>query len=396
MIPFRSWFWVLLLGFVMGIVLRMPWLVVFSVTMTIILLIARWWNAHSLDQVSYKRIFRFRRGFPGEPLKASIEVENAKRLPINWLKVEDRWPYNIGPADKNDLAMTHLPEAGNFINSYSLKWFQKTRRNYEMIFKKRGLYAIGPVTLESGDPFGMLKSSREIERPEYLTVFPELLPLDPLAFHAEDPLGDQAARKRLFEDPLQPMGTRAYQPEDDFRRIHWPATARMGELQVKVFTPVSARVMMVCLNVSTSLRPWLGTYPKTFEHLLKVCATTVYNAIQQGYAVGLLSNGSVAHSDQPFKVPPGKSKDQLGTLLQTLAGATNYITAPFEDFLIRSLGSIPIGSAIVIITALNTPALNETLMRMKRYRMNTTLISLDTSAPADLPGIRVVHMPFEE
>jgi uncharacterized protein (DUF58 family) len=292
--------------------------------------------------------------------------------------------------------MIHIPEAGNFVNLFSLRWFQKTRRQYEMIFKKRGLYSIGPVTIESGDPFGMMKSTVEVDRPEYLTVFPDMLPIDPLGLRTEDPLGDRSARKRLFEDPLQPMGVRDYHPEDDFRRIHWPATARTGELQVKVYTPVSARVMMICLNISTSSRPWLGTYPRTFEQLLKVTATTAYNAIEQGYSVGLLSNGSVAHSDHPFKVAPGKSKDQLGTLLQTLAGATNFVTASFENYLLQSLGSIPIGSALVIITALNSPILNETLLRLKRYRMNTTLISLDPAIPAELPGIRVVHMPFEE
>lgn len=396
MIPFRSWVWVLILGFLMGIVMRMPWLVVFAVSMAIIFTVARYWNNHSLQGVTYKRIFRFRRGFPGEVLNVAIEAENHKRLPINWLKVEDRWPYNVGPADRNELLMTHIIESGNFLNLFSLRWFQKIHRNYDMVFKERGVYTIGPAVIESGDPFGMMKSTVELDRPEYLTVFPDILPLDPLTLRAEDPLGDQSSRKRLFEDPLQPMGVRDYQPDDDFRRIHWSATARTGELQVKVYTPVSARVMMVCLNVSTTARPWLGSFPKTFEQLLKVAATTVYNAMEQGYSVGLLSNGSVAHSDQPFRVSPGKSKDQLGTLLQTLAGATNFVTAPFENYLLHSLGSIPIGSALVIITALNSPMLYETLIRMKRYRMHTTLISLDPTPPADLPGIRTVHMPFEE
>ncbi len=396
MIPFRSWFWALIMAFIMGIALRMPWLVVFAVCMTIILLSAHHWSAHSLDNVIYRRIFRFKRGFPGEPLKVAIEVENAKLLPINWLKVEDRWPYDVGPVNRRDLMLTHVPESGNLLNLFSLRWFQKTRRNFDMVFKQRGFYKVGPTILESGDPFGMMKNTIELDHPEFLTVFPDILPIHPLKLRAEDPLGDQTARKRLFEDPNQPMGVRAYHPEDDFRRINWPATARTGELQVKVYTPVSARVMMVCLNVSTTARPWLGAYPKTFEQLLKVAATTIYNAIEECYAVGLLSNGSVAHSDQPFKVSPSKSKDQLGTLLQTLAAATNYVTAPFENYLLRSLSTIPIGSALVIITALNSPVLNETLLRMKRYRMHTTLISLDATVPDEIPGIRTVHMPFEE
>ena len=98
----------------------------------------------------------------------------------------------------------------------------------------------------------------------------------------------------------------------------------------------------------------------------------------------------------PLKCLPVNQKTNLGTLLSTLAGATNYVTAPFESYLLKSLGSIPIGSALVIITAMNSSALNETLLRIKRYRMNTTLISLDPATPPELPGIRTIHMPFEE
>jgi uncharacterized protein (DUF58 family) len=61
------------------------------------------------------------------------------------------------------------------------------------------------------------------------------------------------------------MGIRPYHPEDGFRRIHWPATARTGELQVKVFQPVTARVMVICLNVSTETHYWMGYSPKSWS-----------------------------------------------------------------------------------------------------------------------------------
>ncbi len=63
----------------------------------------------------------------------------------------------------------------------------------------------------------------EIDR---LTVFPALLPLEELHLSPEYPIGDQRSRKRISEDPNQVMGVRDYHPEDNFRRLHWPATAR--------------------------------------------------------------------------------------------------------------------------------------------------------------------------
>ena len=62
--------------------------------------------------------------------------------------------------------------------------------------------------------------------------------------------------------------------------------------------------MVVCLNVSTQLHYWLGVDSERLEYLVKVAATLVYQGIQDGYSVGLLSNGCLAHSDQPFHIPP--------------------------------------------------------------------------------------------
>ena len=130
------------------------------------------------------------------------------------------------------------------------------------------------------------------------------------------------------------MGVRDYHPEDDFRRMHWPATAHTGQLQVKVYQPASAQVMMVCLNVSTLAHYWEGILPELLEHLVRVTASIVQQGLQDGYRVGLVSNGCLAHADQPFRVPPGRSPDQLAHLLSTLAGVTPLVTGSFDRFLI--------------------------------------------------------------
>ena len=138
---------------------------------------------------------------------------------------------------------------------FSLRWFERARRSYILLFRKRGIYAIGPARLDSGDLFGIFEQVKEVGPNQTLTVFPTLLPFSEMGFPAEDPFGDRRSRRRLFEDPNRPMGVREYRPEDSFRRIHWPATARTGQLQVKVYQPTSGQVMMVCLNVSTFAAP---------------------------------------------------------------------------------------------------------------------------------------------
>ncbi len=385
--------WLIVL-FLFGAFLEYPWLVTFSVAVATVLLLAQIWKQNALKGVRYTRHWHYRRGFPGETTPVKIITENNKFLPLSWLRAADRWPDAVGPTEPEEQPK-RLFNRGQVLNLYSFKWFEKITRTFEIRFRKRGVYPVGPVLLESGDMFGFYESTQTVENREYLTVFPEILPFESLKLPTEDPFGYQASRKRLFEDPNLPIGVRPYQPEDDFRRVHWGATARTGALQVKIYQPVTSKVMMICLNVLTSKRPWLGTNQDLLEHLISLAATIAYQGVEERYAVGLISNGCLTHADHPFQIAPGRSPDQLGMLLEALASVTPYSTAPFEDYLLNSLSKTVYGATLVIVTGFVTPMLSETLLRLKRYRANTTLISLEETPPPNLPGIRVVHLPFQ-
>jgi hypothetical protein len=140
----------------------------------------------------------------------------------------------------------------------------------------------------------------------------------------------------------------------------------------------------------------MGTNGDLLEQLIKVSATLVYQGVQDGYAVGILSNGCLAHSDQPFQIAPGRSPQQLAFLLQALASVTPYISSNFDSLLEKSLGRLPFGATLVIVTALVPPILSEVLLQAKKYRTFTTLLSLEKNPPPHIPGIRIVHLPFEQ
>lgn len=390
------WLQVLALVFIAGILLGNSWLIYFSAAISILFLLSHQWRKHALDRLKYSRRFHYTRGFPGEATDLRITIENNKLLPVSWLRASDSWPMEVGPDDTNILAPSHLPNMGFLVNLYSLRWHEKINRSYRLIFRKRGIYEIGPLLLESGDFFGLYEQRQEQEQHEYLVVYPEMAPVERLTLRAEDPFGDRRSPKPLLEDPNRLMSIRPYQPEDSQRRIHWPATARTGALQVKVYEPVSARMMVICLNVTTEVQFWLGYSPAILEQLIKTCTTLAYQGMEDGYAVGLFSNGCLAHADQPFRIQPGRSPRQLSVLLQALAGVTPYVIAPFETFLIRSMAEIPFGATLVVVTAIVPESLQDTLMRLKRYRPYITLISLAVEPPPDLPGIRILHLPFLE
>ena len=393
--PARIWYPLLVIVFFLGAFTSNGWLVAAAVMVAVFIIAAQAWSDHSLDNVTYRRRWHYRRGFPGEETQVRFEVENKKLLPLSWLRISDFWPKAVSPKEEGVLKTSHLQGYGRLENIFSLRWFEKINRKYDLTFQERGVYSVGPVEISSCDLFGLYVKRSLDEKKENLTVFPQLLPMKALELDTENPMGDHRSRKQIFEDPNRPLGVRAYHPEDEFRRIHWPATARTGELQVKVYQPVNSKVLVVCLNLATSLQPWLGINQPLSEHLIKMAGTLCYQNVQQGYAVGLISNSCLAHSDQPFIIQPSRSPHQLAHLLESLARVTLFVTTPFELFLTRTLPRLPFGASLVIVTALVTPSICETLLRIRRYRSNSTLISLEANPPPNLPGINTIHLPFQ-
>lgn len=385
---------VFILVVVLGIVMRISLLVTFAIMLFIVLSLATLWMFHSLDGVSYRRYPFYRRAFPGEKFPLRIEIENRKLLPITWLRAQDPWPKAVGPEQEDLLAPTHIPDQGLLTNVFSLRWFERAKRSYSLEFRKRGIYSVGPVRLESGDLFGLFDRSEEKAPVELLTVFPDLMNFQDLLLPAEDPFGDRHSRRRLYEDLNQPIGVRDYLPEDSFRHVHWPATAHTGQLQAKVYQPISANIMVVCLNVATFARHWEGTNPELLEHVIKIAATLVTKGIEDGYRVGLIANGCLAHADQPFRIPPGRSPKQLASLLEALAGVTPVVTGPFETFLIKQVPRIPYGATLLIVTGVTKPELFEALIQLKVHGRHITLLSFAKDPPQQIPGVRIFHTPF--
>jgi uncharacterized protein (DUF58 family) len=152
--------------------------------------------------------------------------------------------------------------------------------------------------------------------------------------------------------------------------------------------------MMVCMNVSTFARPWEGVYPEMLEYLIQVAATIVDEGIREGYKVGLVANGCLAHADQPFRIPPGRSPQQLVVLLQALAGATSVVTASFDRFLLREIPRVQYGATLIVLTSVITPELASTLIQLKQHERRITLYSLGEVAPPVIPGIHTIHQPL--
>jgi len=377
-----------------GYLLHTPGLLAVAGLMGIVLVAAGLWNRAALRSLSYQRRLHFRRAFPGEKVPLDIRVENRKLLPLAWLRTRDRWPMSIAPEDEASLAPSPVPGEGLLGMVLVMRGFERIRRHNELVFRKRGVYSVGPASASSGDPFGLFQREAIVQEAERVVVFPELVPLKELGLPADDPFGGRRSRRRLYEDSSQSIGVREYRAQDGFRRIHWSATARTGRLQTRVYQPVSGLDLLICLNAATYERHWEGTRPKLFEALLGTAASLATQAFSDGFRVGLISNGSIAHADRPFRIPPSRAREHLPRLLEALAGLTPLITVRFERYLLAQAPRLEYGSSLLVVSAVTTPMLSEALLRLRARCRRTTLVSLAEEPPTWIPGVEIFHRPF--
>jgi uncharacterized protein (DUF58 family) len=380
--------------FVIGAIIHNTTLMALTGFMVVVVGVAWAWSRSTLQNVVYRRWFPHRRMFPGEELEAQVVVENRKPLPVGWLQIEDEWPYPVGPVDEGRLDPSPGPDVGFLTNTYTLRWYQRVRRRVTVLARHRGIYDVGPAYALSGDPFNLFERGHDLAYADYLIVYPEIKPLEALGLPMKDPLGDVSSRQRLFEDPNRIMGVRDHRLEDDLRHIHWKATARAGELQTRVYEPTRSVNLVLCLNVATYGEHWHGFWPAMLEYLVSTTASLAYWGVGQNYAVGLTANGTLAHADQPFRVLPGRSRDQLMRILETLAGVSYIVTADFGAFLLEESPHLPWGATLVLVTAFVDDKIEAMLLRLRDSGRQLVLFMLGKEAPPDLPGIVVQHLPI--
>lgn len=390
-----AWIALALLCILIGVLSKQVGLSLLGVLLLTVLPIARLWNHLSLHRVLYARRLDPRRAFIGETVDLTLTVENRKLLPLGWLIVEDEWPEELHLIEKEQDLHPLTPGRMILQNSLSLRWYERVRLHYKIQCEQRGFFRLGPARMTGGDIFGIFKRQYLFSDISWLIVYPKVLPIDQLGLPPKNPFGETRSRERIFEDPARTVGVRDHAPSDGFRHIHWKATARRQDLQVKVYEPTTSFTLMVFLNVATLERYWMGTIPDLLERCISVAASVSSYAVDQKWVTGLIANGSVPHSDQPIKVLPGRDPQQLTRVLEALAAVRPVASLNIEQLLARESPRISWGATLVVVTGIVTEELGSTLLRLHHAGRRLVLISLAKEPPDPLLSEQILtyHLP---
>lgn len=344
------------------------------------------WSRYSLSEVTYRRRFDVDHVFFGEKTELHLEVTNAKPLPLAWLRCEDDIPVSLD-LEPEERARHYLPTRRVLVNLFSLGIYQRVIRRYTVTGTQRGAWRFGPVQLICGDIFGFRSQFLEDPDTSLLLVYPRMYTLPELGLEARHPFGDHESRNRLIEDPLRLSGVREYLPGDNFRYIHWKATARRQELQTKLFEPSASRPLAIFVNIRTFHHRFEGVDPALREFAISVGASIARWAQLQGEEFGVFAN-SMMYAGRRVRVLPGAHPRQLTSVLEALAYCVGVPHTTIERVLQQEADHLRIGTSIVLVSATLSDNLRRVLIDLQRRGFAVTLLGIGgLTLDRAIPGV---------
>lgn len=315
------------------------------------ILLSYLWTWTSIRWVRLSRYLWGKKAEVGKIYEERFVVHNTGFLPKLWLEIRDH---------------STLPDhhASRVINSFGARkergWTVRT------LCRQRGRFTLGPVTLTSGDPFGLFRMQRKLPQTSAIVVYPAIVELPFFATPSGHLPGGEALRRRTHYITTNVRGVRDYAPGDSFNRIHWLSTARKDRLIVKEFELDPMADVWLFLDMDRSVqaelkwepiiekrepallwdrRPRLELIPSTEEYTVTIAASLAKHFIIRDRAVGL-----VTYAHQREVIPADRGERQLSKILEALAVLKSHGRIPLAQVLASEGIHLGRGTTVIVIT----------------------------------------------
>lgn len=275
----------------------------------------------ALPGIRYERRLSRHTAFVGDTIEMIETLQNPRPLFIPWLRVESRIsPYlRFGRQENLNIRGQRYHRS-----VFTLMPFQQVRRRHQVKLLRRGVYDVGTVALTAGDLVSVSSASVDMRFQAQVTVYPK--PLDVSELPAVLPVsrnhGDMIVQTRHLTDPFLVCGIRPYEAGDAPRDIHWAATARTGQMQVKVHDYTADTKLMVVLNGQLRPDQWgeLMDYEQDLiEYGISMTAAMMLEVLKNGAAAGFASNMPFLNQEGCAFMPPYGGTGREEEVLHALA-----------------------------------------------------------------------------
>lgn len=332
------------------------------------------WVRNQVQQIYFERRREGAMLVVGDALQERFIVRNESALPLHWLEF----------ADSSRLPGYNPRQVVSCGSGSSYQW------RAEAHCTQRGVFRLGPHTLRTGDPFGLFGMEIAETKSESLLVYPRVAHIPELELPRGSSSG-QDRRRRAYSGSERAQAVRAYQPGDSLRHVHWPISARKGELIVTDVETEPSGDLWIVLDVNRLVQSGKAE-ESTLETSIILAASVAAEFLGGGErrSVGLLAAPAAemssqelawqdAASEQPeleigsiedyvgtwtgngevgqrsptpmlVDVPPQPGKGQVWRILAALA-PVQAGDLSLDDLLRRSRGTFSAGQTVLAITS---------------------------------------------
>jgi uncharacterized protein (DUF58 family) len=179
----------------------------------------------------------------------------------------------------------------------------------------RGRFRFGAVTLRWRTPLGLLWRQRTLPLEEEVAVYPNLLEVEKYDLLARKGLLREMGlrRARQLGRGTEFESLRDYQPDDDYRRINWKATARRHRPITTLYETERSQRLIVMLDLGRMMLTRVGELTR-LDSAVNTALLLCYVALAHGDRVGLLSfaDGVTAYT------PPRRGRPHFYRIMEQL------------------------------------------------------------------------------
>ena len=328
-----------------------------------------------LRGLKYTRSFSRRTAFEGERAELVEVLRNDRPLFIPWVRVESRISPHLHFGRQENL----LVSGERYHKSiFTLRPYQQITRRHVVRLAHRGAYDAGNVSLTLGDLTATGQQTLELYTPAEILVYPRLLEEEALPLPVSRLQGDLIVRRHVVSDPFLVNGIRAYQRGDQRRDIHWPATARMGSLQVKTHDYTANTRLLIVINGQMSEAQWgdLMDYEQALiERAISIAATVCLRVLRAGVAAGFAANMPLDTAEKTTILSPacnvGREEELLCAFARLrIVRARNFLSFLEDLFFLRE-------TDILLLSAYSSPAIEEKLAQLRALGNTVTVHLLE-------------------
>jgi len=311
----------------------------------------------------------------GQPLVERVRLENRSRFAKLWVEL----------IDHSDVPGHRVSRVVHLGSNDSTRW------RVETICARRGKFRIGPMTLRSGDPFGLFPNEKLVPATGELLVYPATVDLSAFSLPiGELPGGTAIQRRTPFVTP-NASSVRDYFAGDAFNRISWSATARAGKLMVKEFELDPTADIWIALDLQGSVQAGAsglaampnftgGEVPLSFwldsteEYGVTIAASLARHFLNQNRNVGLLGS-----SRQSVSIPTDRGGRQMLKILEQLAVSQADGDTPFGEILLAEGNQFSRNSTVVAITSSTNEEWVQSIIGIVSRRVQCVAIVIEPS-----------------